>query len=220
MRIISLLASGTEIVCGLGAGEWLVGRSHECDNPPWVSRLPVCTQPAFDIVDVQRANRRGSAPAAQGGRAALSRRHATDRFPRAGPADHPGALRSMRSHAGGRRAGRLRRREPGAGAPGRQRAGYLSTASLSIGRALGREQDAANLVAAMKSRMSAVSTRSSTIVRRSLSRSSGLTRCLRWATGDRSSFEAANGRLLLGEKGEHSRADRLAAGASKPIPNG
>ena len=49
MRIVSLLASGTEIVCALGAGESLVGRSHECDNPPWVSALPACTRPAFDI---------------------------------------------------------------------------------------------------------------------------------------------------------------------------
>jgi iron complex transport system substrate-binding protein len=49
MRIVSLLASGTEIVCGLGAGDDLVGRSHECDNPDWVKRLPVCTRPAFDV---------------------------------------------------------------------------------------------------------------------------------------------------------------------------
>ena len=49
MRIVSLLASGTEIVVGLGAGDSLVGRSHECDNPPWVKELPACTRPAFDI---------------------------------------------------------------------------------------------------------------------------------------------------------------------------
>ena len=49
MRVVSLLASGTEIVVGLGAGEWLVGRSHECDNPPWVTGLPDCTRPAFDV---------------------------------------------------------------------------------------------------------------------------------------------------------------------------
>ena len=49
MRVVSLLASGTEIVCALGAGESLVGRSHECDNPPWVATLPMCTRPAFDI---------------------------------------------------------------------------------------------------------------------------------------------------------------------------
>ncbi len=49
MRIVSLLASGTEIICGLGAGANLVGRSHECDNPEWVRGLPVCTEPAFDV---------------------------------------------------------------------------------------------------------------------------------------------------------------------------
>ena len=49
MRIISLLASATEIVCALGAGDMLVGRSHECDNPDWVRRLPACSEPAFDV---------------------------------------------------------------------------------------------------------------------------------------------------------------------------
>ena len=49
MRVVSLLASGTEIVCALGAGDSLVGRSHECDNPPWVRSLPACSEPAFDI---------------------------------------------------------------------------------------------------------------------------------------------------------------------------
>jgi iron complex transport system substrate-binding protein len=49
MRVISLLASGTEIVCALGAGDSLVGRSHECDNPGWVRKLPACTRPAFDV---------------------------------------------------------------------------------------------------------------------------------------------------------------------------
>jgi hypothetical protein len=49
MRIVSLLASGTEIVCALGAGDALVGRSHECDKPEWVRRLPACTRPVFDV---------------------------------------------------------------------------------------------------------------------------------------------------------------------------
>jgi iron complex transport system substrate-binding protein len=48
-RIVSLLASATEIVCALGAGEMLVGRSHECDNPDWVRQLPSCSAPAFDV---------------------------------------------------------------------------------------------------------------------------------------------------------------------------
>jgi len=49
LRIVSLLASATEIVCALGAGEMLVGRSHECDNPDWVKQLPPCSSPAFDV---------------------------------------------------------------------------------------------------------------------------------------------------------------------------
>jgi iron complex transport system substrate-binding protein len=49
MRVVSLLASATEIVCTLGAGDRLVGRSHECDNPEWVRSLPPCSEPAFDI---------------------------------------------------------------------------------------------------------------------------------------------------------------------------
>jgi|tagenome__1003787_1003787.scaffolds.fasta_scaffold20823188_2 iron complex transport system substrate-binding protein len=43
MRIVSLLPSATEIIVALGLGEQLVGRSHECDYPAWVERLPVCT---------------------------------------------------------------------------------------------------------------------------------------------------------------------------------
>ena len=49
MRIVSLLASATEIVCALGCGEMLVGRSHECDNPAWVRRLPCCSDLTFDL---------------------------------------------------------------------------------------------------------------------------------------------------------------------------
>src|SRR5436190_16742307 len=49
MRIISLISSATEIICALGLGERLVGRSHECDFPEWVKSLPVCTEPKFDV---------------------------------------------------------------------------------------------------------------------------------------------------------------------------
>jgi iron complex transport system substrate-binding protein len=49
MRVVSLLAGATEIVGALGAGDSLVGRSHECDNPPWVRSLPPCPESAFDI---------------------------------------------------------------------------------------------------------------------------------------------------------------------------
>src|SRR5437588_5583231 len=48
-RIVTLLPSATEIVCALGFEDQLVGRSHECDYPPGVTRLPVCTSPKFDV---------------------------------------------------------------------------------------------------------------------------------------------------------------------------
>ena len=47
MRIVSLIASSTEIVCALGQGAELVGRSHECDHPAWVKSLPSVTAPKF-----------------------------------------------------------------------------------------------------------------------------------------------------------------------------
>jgi iron complex transport system substrate-binding protein len=49
MRIVSLIASATEIVCALGFENDLVGRSHECDHPESVKRLPICTEPKFNV---------------------------------------------------------------------------------------------------------------------------------------------------------------------------
>ena len=49
VRIASLLASATELVCDLGAGDELVARSHECNHPAWVTRLPSASRPTFDI---------------------------------------------------------------------------------------------------------------------------------------------------------------------------
>jgi len=47
-RVVSLLPSATEIVAELGLAGRLVGRSHECDYPPEVRSLPVCTAPRID----------------------------------------------------------------------------------------------------------------------------------------------------------------------------
>lgn len=42
-RVITLIASATETVAALGFEDRLVGRSHECDYPPGIERLPVCS---------------------------------------------------------------------------------------------------------------------------------------------------------------------------------
>ncbi|MGC2275434.1 MAG: cobalamin-binding protein [Candidatus Binatus sp.] len=47
-RIVTLLPSATEIVCALGFEAQLVGRSHECDFPASVVRLPALTEPKFN----------------------------------------------------------------------------------------------------------------------------------------------------------------------------
>src|SRR5579871_490009 len=48
-RIVSLIASATEIVHALGQFDHLVGRSHECDYPERVRHLPVCTSPRIPV---------------------------------------------------------------------------------------------------------------------------------------------------------------------------
>ena len=49
LRILPLISSATEIVHALGLGQFQVGRSHECDFPPSVLSLPVCTRPAIEV---------------------------------------------------------------------------------------------------------------------------------------------------------------------------
>jgi iron complex transport system substrate-binding protein len=48
MRVVTLLPGATEIVAALGAGEQLVGISHECDHPPSVQHLPRVTATPID----------------------------------------------------------------------------------------------------------------------------------------------------------------------------
>lgn len=47
-RVVSLLASATEIVHALGADDRLVGISHECDWPPALMDRPRLSRPRFD----------------------------------------------------------------------------------------------------------------------------------------------------------------------------
>src|ERR1700684_830557 len=46
-RIVSLISSAREIVASVGLSKYQVGRSHECDFPPEILTLPICTSPAF-----------------------------------------------------------------------------------------------------------------------------------------------------------------------------
>jgi iron complex transport system substrate-binding protein len=49
VRIVSLLASATEMIYELGCLDQLVGRSHECDFPPQVRSLPEVSRVQIDI---------------------------------------------------------------------------------------------------------------------------------------------------------------------------
>jgi iron complex transport system substrate-binding protein len=48
-RIVSFLPAGTEIAYAVGAGELMVGRSHECDFPPEAKLLPVVSKPSLSL---------------------------------------------------------------------------------------------------------------------------------------------------------------------------
>ena len=49
VRIVSLIASATEIVHALDLTASQVGRSHECDYPEQIRSLPICTSPGFPV---------------------------------------------------------------------------------------------------------------------------------------------------------------------------
>lgn len=48
MRIVSLLPAATEILYDIGAGEAVVGVTHECDFPPEAARKPSLIRPRVD----------------------------------------------------------------------------------------------------------------------------------------------------------------------------
>ncbi|MGH2505347.1 MAG: ABC transporter substrate-binding protein, partial [Ktedonobacterales bacterium] len=49
MRLVSLLASATEMIAALGCLDQLMGRSHECDYPEAVRALPVVSHVQINI---------------------------------------------------------------------------------------------------------------------------------------------------------------------------
>jgi iron complex transport system substrate-binding protein len=54
-RIVSLLPAATEMAVAIGLADALVGRSHECDHPPEITRLPALTAPRIDAAGSSRA---------------------------------------------------------------------------------------------------------------------------------------------------------------------
>jgi iron complex transport system substrate-binding protein len=54
-RIVSFLPAASEIVYALGAGSELVGRSHECDFPPEVQRLPIVSRPSLELAGLSQS---------------------------------------------------------------------------------------------------------------------------------------------------------------------
>jgi len=47
-RIVSLIASATEVICSLGLEDALVGISHECDYPASITNRPRLSEPQLD----------------------------------------------------------------------------------------------------------------------------------------------------------------------------
>ena len=205
MRVVSLLASGTEIVCGLGAGASLVGRSHECDNPPWVADLPTCTRPAFDITvssgridtEVRRRLREGE------------------------PLYHidtelidslkPDLLITQEhcevcavTPTDVKRAGCASARQVVALQAGSMQG--IFEGIRSIGRAMGREPDADQLINAMDRGIRTVHEAVKNLRRPSLVALEWTDPIFAMGNWGPELVDAANGFLLLGERGEHSRA--------------
>jgi iron complex transport system substrate-binding protein len=205
MRVVSLLASGTEIVVGLGAGDWLVGRSHECDNPPWVKKLPACTQPAFDIsmssseIDTEVRRRLKAGEPLYHVDTALITSLEPDLLIAQEHCEVCAVTPADVQRAGCPVAGQVLALSAGT-------VQGIHDGILAIGRSLSREGEAASLVNTMTSRIGAVYD----VVKR---RRAPTVVALEWtdpvfAMGNWGPelVEAANGRLLLGEKGGYSAA--------------
>jgi iron complex transport system substrate-binding protein len=205
MRVVSLLASGTEILCALGAGEWLAGRSHECDHPGWVKSLPACTRPAFDVsmssgqIDAEVSRRlKAGEPLYH-----VDRELIDSLDPELLVAqEHCEVCAVTPADVG--RAGCVAAAQVLALRAGTVQGIYDDVAA--IGRALGLEQAAADLVDAMRRRIAAVHDavgrrRAPSVVL--VEWTDPVFAMSNWIP---ELVDAANGRLLLGEQGGHSTA--------------
>jgi iron complex transport system substrate-binding protein len=206
MRIVSLLASGMEIVCALGARDELVGRSHECDNPDWVRNLPVCTCAAFDIhlpsgqIDAEVRRRLKAGEPLYHVNTDLIRELQPDLIITQAHCEVCAVTPADVERAGGvMPASQVL-------ALGAGSVQGIFDGITTVARALNRLEAGANLISQMQQRIDATA--------RSVQRFSAPTVVLlewtdpiftmgNWAP---ELVEAANGKVLLGKKGEHSRA--------------
>jgi iron complex transport system substrate-binding protein len=205
MRIVSLLASATELVHAIGAGDELVARSHECDFPESVKALPVVSRPAFDVTGSSRAiDRRVRERLASGAPlyevdddaiarlepdVVLTQTHCEVCAPSPADVERGGVPPLCRRQVAALRSGTLEG----------ILAGFVEVATV-----LGRHDAGARLVAELRARTEAVSART-----RSLPRPTVV--CLEWldpvfAMGNWGPeiVELAGGTSLLGRPGEHS----------------
>ena len=206
LRVLSLLASGTEIVCALGAGDWLVGRSHECDNPAWVRNLPACSEPAFDVsgssgeIDREVTRRiRAREPlyllddakiASLKPDLVIAQEHCEV------CAVTPGDVARANCTLGSMQVMALT-------------AGTLEgifTGITRVAAALGLDDRGRDLVAAERARLEAVRQRSARHTSKSLVMLEWTDPIFAMGNWGPELVEAANGNLLLGKTGEHSRA--------------
>ena len=206
MRVISLLASGTEIVCALDAGDRLVGRSHECDNPAWVKDLPCLSEPAFDVSGASAAI---DAEVTRRIRAGEPLYHLdNERIWELAP-----DLLITQAHCEvcAVTPGDVER--SGCATPAAQvmalTAGTLDGVFEGIGRvaaALELAERGETLIAAEKQRLAAVTKRCAGMPAKSVVLLEWIEPIFAMGNWGPELVEAANGNLLIGARGEHSRA--------------
>lgn len=205
MRVVSLLASGTEIVSAIGAGESLVGRSHECDNPAWVKSLPSCTRPAFDIempsgrIDAEVRRRLRAGEPLYHIDTALIDSLKPDLLVTQEHCEVCAVTPGDVGRAGCVVAGQVL-------ALGAGSVEGIFDGVAAIGRALGREKEAAELVTSMRRRIDDIHDAVAHQRTPSLVVLEWIDPVFPMGNWGPELVEAANGRLALGERGEHSAA--------------
>jgi len=184
----------------------LVGRSHECDNPTWVRRLPACSSPAFDVsissreIDVEVRRRLRASEPLYHVHADLIRELRADLL-----------ITQAHCEVCAVTPGDIER--SGAGAPGTRQLS-LSAASLQeifdsillISKALGLDKEGEVLVRGERSRLDTVRETAAQFPRPTVVAVEWTDPIFVMGNWAPELAEIANGEPLLGRKGEYSTA--------------